>query len=907
MLTPSSKVKELYLLGNTDLYKDFHFQWLRTFPSGGVQRYQCRIAATLISSGIEMEVARVWDDAVTVDSLLKVLKIKEASGSGIRGFIVLNGAPSWDADYVNDTSTINIDVAINLGASGMISSYINALKQVVLPGNPIEKINNDIITTIGCVVFWGGGWQYISPTQLSIADNHTSLYLKYDTENNNNEWGFAVISDNNPRDKKYIYILIGEFNYKLLTWSIWNQNLRDIGLYNYMSGNSQLSPNRYFGIYIPYKVQVKGFNIKLYNNTEPVSIYLLNLNTGIIDLLATFSTSQLNIGVNRLNLPTPKIIGGSIQMVVTGQYCYSSGHNEDNLYYSRKVIEYFPNSKTFNIFYSINVFTIEPILGELSEFPIGINNVGNNEINFLQEIKGLYPLNNYTSVFNQSDKAVFRYIPFPCLVSSVEVNVTDTSSDIKVYSIDLETGVSTLLKSVTPSATGALTINLDTPYKITETHQVGVSGIIGFKYNTNAGILRWRAYYYYFATHTYDNIVSDETPMIVDFSLNYNISSIEFSNACFKIGYNGAADIANLRRRILPIEGAVASIGAHETITVNIADYNNNLMNVFNAISPSATKHYIILIPEGTYNVDQWFTTEQIETSNETHWRGVELLDYTKLLGLGRRDKIILQWLNSDDNTHWGYISTLNTQHHNELENLTIKANNIRYCVHDDIWDGQDRYLRIKNCVFESYNRVSRAWGAGCNGGYDAIFENCQFIMHYYAPYDVDATSGYVEPMCLHDNYYNVDKLSFLVMRNCRFILPYKNIKYRMEDNANSWEEIEYNSSYPMYDETKTDYAINDCVNMPNNTSHSYKCLYANSQIPPYMIGRPSLNIGFGSPDANGCLYATIEGCKMDTYLAGSDYSRATGYGNKFGSSPVLWTELPESKNIIFDFLDNNN
>lgn len=342
----------------------------------------------------------------------------------------------------------------------------------------------------------------------------------------------------------------------------------------------------------------------------------------------------------------------------------------------------------------------------------------------------------------------------------------------------------------------------------------------------------------------------------------------------------------------------------YETVVVNIADYNNNLQNVYNAINPSATKHYTILIPEGTYNVNEWFTQAQIESSNETHWRGLELMDYTKLLGLGAADKVILQWINSDEATNWGYISTLNTNHWHELENLTVKANNIRYCVHDDIWDGHDRYLRVKNCRFESYNNVSRAWGAGCNGGYDAIFENCRFIMHYYAPYDVDATSGYVEPFVLHDNQYNVDRDSHLVFKNCRFRVPYKNIKYSMEPNRNSWQEITYDSSYSMYDDTKTDYAVNDCVNMPSDTSHSYKCLYANSHIPPYMIGRPSINIGFGWENTTGVLYATVEGCEADTYIAvPSKQTRVTGFGNKFGKDPILWDEGADGKDVIYDLL----
>ena len=337
----------------------------------------------------------------------------------------------------------------------------------------------------------------------------------------------------------------------------------------------------------------------------------------------------------------------------------------------------------------------------------------------------------------------------------------------------------------------------------------------------------------------------------------------------------------------------------YKTTIVSIADYNNNLMDVFASISPTEENHYVILIPEGTYNVDEWFTPAQIATDSSS-FRGVELMNYTKLLGVGCVDRIILQWIN-ETYPHRSYISTLNTHEWNELENLTIKAKNIRYAVHDDIWNGLDRHIRVKNCAFIVSGSTTRAWGAGCNGGYDGVFENCKFIMEESTP----APAGtYVEPFVLHDNYHNTRGDSHLTLINCRFVTPYTS--YHQPLDHNSWEEIAYDSSYPLYDASKKDYAVNDCVNMSDDTTASYKCLYTNTQVMPYGEGRPSLNIGFGAEGATQPLYVTMIGCYLSTYMAVTPtLVRVTGFGNKSDKTPtvILWDESNDSYSTIIDLI----
>lgn len=907
--TASPRVKEMYLVGNISAYQNFRFQWLRSWVDNGQRIYQCRIAATSIETNNEIEIAQISGDVVPASELLKIKPLIPQNNSGIGGFVILNNS-GWGADYSNDTSAINIVTAATLGMSNEISKYVGDMQKINVPNNVVSKMDSATASLISAPIFHDvlGGYVMIPAAEMSLSETFVSLCVCYDYLTQS--WKYRAVTYSNPALNTELCVPIANFTYGKLTWGKWNERLLEPRGAERFNGTWQLPLTWYIGKYFAGNVKVGGIRVKLYNNSSNLSVFVIDTKTGLYEQKQVFAAASLSVGVNYLQFTTPFVIGGRYQLVVNGAVCYES---TGQINYQHKIVRYYPDEKRTAIYFDSNIYCVYLAAGtdglynnELNDLGESVMSVGDNSIDYIHELQPMFAMSQYTSEFTQLANIVFRYIPFQCKINAITVNARGTE-EIGVYGIDLETKEYTLLKAVTPASAGPLTITLDSPFDVTLTKQIGVKGKIGYKYDTQAGKVAYR--YLYFNTDTKElnvKIQSTDDIQSVGFGIQYSLTHYvgladRYERAIYDLGGN----VVDALSRIKPLENIVSSLGSYETVTVNIADYGNNLVTVFNSISPTAGKHYTILIPEGVYNVDQWFSREQIESSNETGWRGLTLPNYTKLLGVGRSDKIILQWLNPDSATHWGYISTLNTLHWNELENLTVKANNIRYAVHDDIWDDHDRYLRIKNCTFEVSGYTSRAWGAGCNGGYDAVFENCKFIMNYYAPFDVDATSGYVEPFVLHDNYYNVDKLSSLVMKNCRFVVPYKTIKYRMAENAASWEEIAYNATYPVYDETKTDYAVNDCVNMPNNTEHSYRCLYANSQIPPYMIGRPCINIGFGSPDANGCLYATIEGCGADTYIAVGDLTRVTGFGNKFGSGPYLWNESQDSRNVIFDFLDN--
>lgn len=193
-----------------------------------------------------------------------------------------------------------------------------------------------------------------------------------------------------------------------------------------------------------------------------------------------------------------------------------------------------------------------------------------------------------------------------------------------------------------------------------------------------------------------------------------------------------------------------------ETV-VSITNYNNNLKTLFESIKPTSQNHYTVLIPEGEYDVKSWF--EPIPVGDV----GLKLPSYVKLKGVGRRDKIVIKYDNSNG-IYNNDVSTLNTTGAwHELENLTVVGINVRYAVHDDSHYGGNRYVHCKNCRFIS-TIGTRAWGAGTNTEYKGVFENCIFEVLGEKQF-ID----YYDAIVIHDYESSANTISDVLFRNCRF------------------------------------------------------------------------------------------------------------------------------------------
>lgn len=197
-----------------------------------------------------------------------------------------------------------------------------------------------------------------------------------------------------------------------------------------------------------------------------------------------------------------------------------------------------------------------------------------------------------------------------------------------------------------------------------------------------------------------------------------------------------------------------------QTITVSVADHGYNLKKCFESISPSKNKHYIVLIPEGTYDIRSYY-------DEHIYGAGLYVPDYVRLQGIGAKEKIIIQYRNTVD--EWfSSRSTLNLHEWVEMDNLTVVSQYIRYTIHADTQTDTpyQKYFKITNCSFKHYNGYyPQAWGAGLKANTLCIFENCEFFSDFV---NHEGHNVVEKPVfSYHNNGYGYTS-SQIILKNCR-------------------------------------------------------------------------------------------------------------------------------------------
>ena len=146
----------------------------------------------------------------------------------------------------------------------------------------------------------------------------------------------------------------------------------------------------------------------------------------------------------------------------------------------------------------------------------------------------------------------------------------------------------------------------------------------------------------------------------------------------------------------------------------------------------SLARPYVIEIYPGTYNILDDYSQSEIEA---TGFVGLMITDGISLRGVGNRNAVVLHGeLDPDtyDSTLRNEVSTLNMCDTASLENLTITARRIRYCVHDDFPATLPYFYRhIKNCRFSIDTPTSgsegKTWGEGAKQGKSTLLEDSDF------------------------------------------------------------------------------------------------------------------------------------------------------------------------------------
>ena len=163
-------------------------------------------------------------------------------------------------------------------------------------------------------------------------------------------------------------------------------------------------------------------------------------------------------------------------------------------------------------------------------------------------------------------------------------------------------------------------------------------------------------------------------------------------------------------------------------------DYQNIRSAVESITNASVDNPYIIEIYEGTYNILEDYTSEEIAVNG---FQGLKITEGMYLKGIGNRDKVILYGiLDTEQYTmeKRNDIATLNPVSECGMENLTVIGEQIRYAVHDDFSEsfrslyGRNPKRTLRNCTFVGINTTgNHAYGAGTSKARDFIIENCAF------------------------------------------------------------------------------------------------------------------------------------------------------------------------------------
>lgn len=231
------------------------------------------------------------------------------------------------------------------------------------------------------------------------------------------------------------------------------------------------------------------------------------------------------------------------------------------------------------------------------------------------------------------------------------------------------------------------------------------------------------------------------------------------------------------------VEKNSTDITTYTEITVSTAQEFKTALDTIatNKDNNIATKNnrYRILLNSGNYEMYPLIDKTNLK-DQALYKRGIEIPDYVDIIGIG--DVTISCTIpESYQGEQIKIISTLNTYGENNFKNLTIIANNCRYCVHDD--DGgpfKDRKITFEDCTFihndcdRNYWPFPECYGAGYTGGRIGEFKNCIFKDNNYLPFYIHNSTPY----------FMTNKMKVLI-ENCIFDTTYEN-SIDLQDAYNS-------------------------------------------------------------------------------------------------------------------------
>jgi hypothetical protein len=204
---------------------------------------------------------------------------------------------------------------------------------------------------------------------------------------------------------------------------------------------------------------------------------------------------------------------------------------------------------------------------------------------------------------------------------------------------------------------------------------------------------------------------------------------------------------------------AIQTITNSLTVDINGSGDFVSLRECINYINNNNISDITIYILEGTYDIKSYYTDTEIASSS---FIGLIIPRNVSLVGVGNKEDVVLAYIADKPSTA---ISTINFIENVNVKNMTIKGENIRYCVHDDYSTLETSHengnrRNIDNVDFVGTDLTyAIPYGAGTHGNANWVFNNCRFI-------------NKSTPICfsVHDAVNPMKDGDYFEFNNCEFI-----------------------------------------------------------------------------------------------------------------------------------------
>lgn len=283
----------------------------------------------------------------------------------------------------------------------------------------------------------------------------------------------------------------------------------------------------------------------------------------------------------------------------------------------------------------------------------------------------------------------------------------------------------------TVSYSGSMDVTFDMPFSAGDNLMFHVQ-IVGFEKGGNIGS--------YAISYYAVNALGQETLLCSDYGYNY--PSVVLANDAEQIKMRLPSGLTwgstrNIRLIIYRIYDNPIVTRTIKVKPDGSGDYTTIRAALDSITDNDVMTRYVVEVYPGTYNILSDYTQAEIEAED---FYGPMIGNGTLLRGVGQKDDIIINGTLSTttyDSTTRNTISALNIIGSAcGIENMTILADHIRYCIHDDfsapVITGMEPHT-LKDLVLHAHDLTSNGdtyqvtYGAGFGTGKNGYFENVDF------------------------------------------------------------------------------------------------------------------------------------------------------------------------------------